>query len=59
MYMYITWFNSNKPVVKQIVKVASEGGMVLSKVGGVRESENRGGYSARSKTYITTSTTII
>ena len=54
--MYITWFNSNKPFVKQIVKVASEGGVVLSKVGGARESENRGGYSARSNTYIATST---
>ena len=45
-----TLFSSKRPSDKQVVKVASEGGVVQSKVGGASEREKSGGYSARSTT---------
>ena len=46
----ITLFRSSSPLDRQVVNVAREGGVVQSRVGGVKERENKGGYSARSNT---------
>ena len=45
-----TLFSSSRPLDKQVVKVAREGGVVQSRVGGAKERENKGEYSARSNT---------
>ena len=49
--IYNTLLSNNKPLDKQVVKVASEGSVVQSKVGAASDNENNGGYSARSNTY--------